>query len=33
LDLHGCTREDAIVKVNDCLKVRVDTAMTGSYPS
>jgi hypothetical protein len=29
LDLHGCTREDAIVKLNDSLMVWVDTAMAG----
>jgi DNA-nicking Smr family endonuclease len=32
LDLHGCTREEAVVKLNESLKVWVETAMKGSYP-
>lgn len=32
LDLHGCTREEALVKLDENLKVWVDTAMRGSYP-
>merc|ERR1712087_88151 len=32
LDLHGCTREEALVKLDDTLKVWVNTAMQGSYP-
>jgi len=32
LDLHGCTREEAVVKLNKSLKVWVETAMKGSYP-
>jgi uncharacterized membrane protein YheB (UPF0754 family) len=32
LDLHGCTREEAAVKLNESLKVWVETAMKGSYP-
>jgi hypothetical protein len=32
LDLHGCTKEDAIVKLNESLEVWFDIAMTGSYP-
>lgn len=32
LDLHGCTREKAIEKLDESLKVWVNTAMQGSYP-
>ena len=32
LDLHGCTREEAIVRLNESLKVWVDTAMRGYDP-
>jgi len=32
LDLHGCTREEALIRLNESLKVWVDTAMQGSYP-
>jgi len=32
LDLHGYTREKALVKLDESLKVWVDTAMKGSYP-
>jgi len=32
LDLHGCTREVALAKLDESLKVWVDTAMQGSYP-
>ncbi len=32
LDLHGCTREEAVIKLNESLKVWVETAMKGSYP-
>jgi hypothetical protein len=32
LDLHGCTREEAVVRLNESLKVWVDTAMRGYYP-
>jgi hypothetical protein len=32
LDLHGCTKEDAIVKLNESLEVWFEIAMTGSYP-
>jgi len=32
LDLHGCTKEEALKKLNESLKVWVDTAMQGTYP-
>jgi hypothetical protein len=32
LDLHGCTREEALVKLDDSLKVWVDVAQRGNYP-
>ncbi|KAL7523690.1 hypothetical protein ACHAXR_000289 [Thalassiosira sp. AJA248-18] len=32
LDLHGCTREEALTKLDESLKVWVDAAMQGSYP-
>ncbi|KAL3789137.1 hypothetical protein ACHAW5_007073 [Stephanodiscus triporus] len=32
LDLHGCTRVEAIAKLNESLKVWVDTAMRGYDP-
>lgn len=32
LDLHGYTRDEALVKLDESLKVWVDTAMHGSYP-
>ena len=32
LDLHGCTKAEAISKMDESLKVWVDTAMQGSYP-
>ena len=32
LDLHGFTREDALVKLDESLLAWVDTAMQGSYP-
>ncbi|KAL7526903.1 hypothetical protein ACHAXR_001704, partial [Thalassiosira sp. AJA248-18] len=32
LDLHGCTREEALIKLDESLKVWVDAAMQGSYP-
>jgi len=32
LDLHGYTREEALIKLDESLKVWVDTAMKGSYP-
>jgi hypothetical protein len=32
LDLHGCTREGAVVKLNERLEVWVDTAMRGYDP-
>ncbi|KAL3770451.1 hypothetical protein ACHAW5_001205 [Stephanodiscus triporus] len=32
LDMHGCTREEAIAKLNESLKVWVDTAMRGYDP-
>lgn len=32
LDLHGFTREAALVKLEESLKVWVDTAIRGSYP-
>ena len=32
LDLHGCTKEDAIVKLNESLEVWFEIAMKGSYP-
>jgi len=32
LDLHGFTREEALVKLEDNRKVWVDTAIRGSYP-
>lgn len=32
LDLHGCTRDEAIIKLNESLKVWVDTAMKGYHP-
>jgi DNA-nicking Smr family endonuclease len=32
LDLHGCSREEARTKLDESLKVWVDTAMEGTYP-
>ena len=32
LDLHGCTRKEALIKLDESLEVWVDTAMKGSYP-
>jgi len=32
LDLHGCTREEALVKLDENLTAWVDNAMHGSYP-
>lgn len=32
LDLHGCTREEALVKLDESLNVWFDAAMQGSYP-
>ena len=32
LDLHGCTKDESIVKLNESLEVWFDIAMTGSYP-
>ena len=32
LDLHGYTREQALVKLDENLKIWVDTAMKGAYP-
>ena len=32
LDLHGCTREEALVKLDDSLKVWIDVAQRGNYP-
>ncbi|KAL7524403.1 hypothetical protein ACHAXR_000561 [Thalassiosira sp. AJA248-18] len=32
LDLHGCTREEALIILDESLKVWVDAAMRGSYP-
>jgi hypothetical protein len=32
LDLHGYTKEDAIIKLNESLEVWFEIAMTGSYP-
>jgi hypothetical protein len=32
LDLHGCTREEAIARLNESLEEWVDTAMKGLYP-
>lgn len=32
LDLHGCTRDEALAKLDERLKAWVDTAMQGSYP-
>ena len=32
LDLHGCTKEEALHQLDTNLKVWVDTAMQGSYP-
>jgi hypothetical protein len=32
LDLHGCTMEEAILRLNESLKVWVDTAMKGYHP-
>jgi hypothetical protein len=32
LDLHGCTKEESIVKLNESLEVWFEFAMTGSYP-
>ena len=32
LDLHGCTRDEAIIKLNESLKVWVDTAMKRYHP-
>jgi len=32
LDLHGYTREEALTKLDESLKVWINTAMQGSYP-
>lgn len=32
LDSHGCTRDEAIIKLNESLKVWVDTAMKRYHP-
>lgn len=32
LDLHGCTKEEALVKLDDSLNVWVDVAQRGNYP-
>mmetsp|Transcript_9005 Transcript_9005/g.15672 ORF Transcript_9005/g.15672 Transcript_9005/m.15672 type:complete len:519 (+) Transcript_9005:81-1637(+) len=32
LDLHGCTREEALIKLDKILEAWVDTAMHGPYP-
>lgn len=32
LDLHGCTREEALTKLDGALETWVDIAMQGSYP-
>ena len=32
MDLHGCTREEALARLDDALKAWVDDAMQGSYP-
>jgi len=32
LDLHGCTKEEALAKLDESLKLWVDTAMQGCYP-
>jgi hypothetical protein len=32
LDLHGCTKDETIVKLNESLEVWFEMAMTGSYP-
>jgi len=32
LDLHGYTRKEALIKLDESLEVWVDTAMKGSYP-
>jgi len=32
LDLHGCTREEALGKLDESLKAWVDSALQGSYP-
>jgi len=32
LDLHGCTRQDALIKLNESLVVWVNAAMQGSHP-
>ena len=32
LDLHGCTRGEALPKLNNALKDWIDDAMRGSYP-
>lgn len=32
LDLHGCTREEALVKLDDSLKVWIGVAQRGNYP-
>jgi len=32
LDLHGCTRQDALIKLDESLVVWIDAAMQGSYP-
>ena len=32
LDLHGCTREEALVKLDDSLNVWIDIAQRGNYP-
>ena len=32
LDLHGCTREEALVKLDDSLKLWIDIAQRGNYP-
>ena len=32
VDLHGCTQEEALAKLDECLPEWVDTAMKGEYP-
>ena len=32
VDLHGCTKEEALAKLDECLPEWVDAAMKGEYP-
>ena len=32
MDLHGCTREEALLRLDKSLDIWVDEAMQGSYP-